>query len=55
MPQNIRKTRKSRKTRKQNNQSKYVKYHMKTCRAHKYKSVYGGNGDGIRSNRQLFY
>ncbi len=46
--------RKTRKNKKHNNK-KYHKYHMKTCRANKYKSVYGGNIDSIRSNRQLFY
>ena len=26
-----------------------------TCRAQKYKSIYGSNGGSIRSNIQLFY
>lgn len=28
---------------------------MKTCRAQKYKAIYGSNGGSIRSNTQLFY
>ena len=52
MPKKSRKTRKMTKCNKTIN---YDKYHMKTCRAHKYKSVYGGNLESIRSNRPLFY
>ena len=53
MPQKTRKSRKNKTSKKCN--SKYNKYHMRTCRANKYKSVYGGNADSIRSNRPLFY
>ena len=28
---------------------------MKSCKAHKYKSVYGSNGGSIRSNISAFY
>ena len=56
------KTRKMRKT--QNNITKcnknamkglQLKCRMKTCRASKYKSVYGSTGGSIRSNRRLFH
>ena len=32
-----------------------IKCMMKTCRAKKYKSIYGSSGGSIRSTRQLFY
>ncbi len=32
----------------------HLKCIMKTCRATKYKSVYGGSANSIRSNTQLF-
>lgn len=31
-----------------------LKCRMKTCRAHKYKSVYGSTGGNIRSNLGIF-
>ena len=31
-----------------------LKCRMKTCRANKYKSVYGSNGGSIRSNLNVF-
>jgi hypothetical protein len=32
-----------------------IKCLMKTCRANKYKAVYGSSGGSIRSNISLFY
>ena len=32
-----------------------LKCRMKTCRAHKYKAVYGSTGGSIRSNVALYY
>ena len=32
-----------------------MKCMMKTCRAKKYKGIYGSTGGSIRSNRQIFY
>lgn len=34
---------------------KKLEYSMKTCRAQKYRAIYGSNGGTIRSNAQLFY
>jgi hypothetical protein len=50
------KTRKNYKNRaKCSKKGKQLKYIMKTCRAQKYKAIYGSNGGSIRSNAQLYY
>ena len=56
------KTRKHRKTRSKPKPSKHtdakkgahINCLMKTCRAKKYKAIYGSSGGNIRSNRALF-
>jgi hypothetical protein len=51
------KTRKHRKTRSKHLDAKkgaHINCLMKTCRAKKYKAIYGSSGGNIRSNRALF-